>query len=245
MFNGGMWKVVVALLCVGASAFAQENGTAYQALRAVGRQLGRPALKNVLSVTGAEGNPQPARWRIVLRDRAQGGERQLDVANGQIVSDQPANASGLTTAIETSKLNLDSSGAYSVAAHTAETSHVLFDYVSYTLRNDARGNPTWIVTLETNARQHAGTIHIGANRGNITRVEGMYRGTNTPQVAREESAPPRDVEVQDEASDEDADAADENIIKRRIKQTFHHMKRDAQQMFERVRDSFDDFMNRR
>lgn len=244
-----MWKFIAATLLITASVFAEEHGTAYGAMRTVGAQLGRGALSNIISITGTAGNPQPARWKVLLADRASGGARELEVANGRIVSDRPANVSESSPAtISTSKLNLDSSGAYAVAAHTADTSHLLFNYVNYTLRTDRRGNPMWIVSLETNARQPAGTIYIGANKGNITRVEGMYRGTNQQQVEAERTIvrredvdePPLDANQNGESADDE----DENFIKHSIKQAFRRTRRDAEQVFERVRQSFDDFMSR-
>jgi hypothetical protein len=144
--------------------------------------------------------------------------------------------------INTTKLNLDSTGAYSVASHTAETSHVTFALTSYTLRTDDRGNPVWIVTLADRNSRPVGTIHIRASDGRINRVEGMYAGRNMEQVEvnRDEvdnPSPPPD----DEQTDGDAD---ENIVKRDIKRMFRRTTNDARRMFQRVRRSFVDFFNR-
>lgn len=229
----------------------QQSGTAYQAMRTVGTQLGRGALSHIVLVSGKNGAPQPQRWHIVLEQPGgEGGYRAIDVANGRIVSDQVTSEVQSSRPIDTRKLNLDSSGAYAVAAHTADTSHTVFDFVNYTLRSDARGNPTWTVSLQTAAGTHGGTLHIGANRGNITRVEGMFRGTNTAQVQAEEQTGARPREREDvrepdvDISDETADEEDENFIKRGIKRMFYRARDDARDMFDRVRQSFDDFMHR-
>jgi hypothetical protein len=237
-----MWKAIVASFVIAAPVLAQEGGTAYEALRVIGTQLNREFVNRVISVTGIDGNPQPARWKVLVADQSgQSGAREIVVANGHIVSDRPAAGVTGSTAgaiIDTSKLNLDSSGAYQVASHTAETSHVVFALVSYTLRTDHRGNPTWIVTLETNGRQPVGTIHVGANKGSVTRVEGMYRGTNMAQVETEQTLEePADAGDQEEDSD-----GDENVVKHRIKQMFRRTRRDAERTFERVRQSFGDFI---
>ena len=138
--------------------------------------------------------------------------------------------------INTARLNLDSTGAYSVASHTAETSHVTFSLVSYTLRTDDHGNPTWIVTLEDRSRKPLGTIHIKANDGRISRVEGMYQGRNMEQVEQDpEQVSHRDVDSEDEPEED-------NIVKKRIKQLFRKTKEDAHRMFNRVRRSFADFI---
>ena len=238
-----MWKLLPALLLLAAPALAQENPSAYEALRVIGTQLNRDLVTRVISVTGTDGDPQPRTWKILVADRrAQNRVREIVVDGDQIVSQRDPNRSvvGSTegATINTARLNLDSTGAYTVASHTAETSHVTFTFVSYTLRTDERGNPVWIVTLEDRSRKPLGTIHIKANDGRVTRVEGMYQGRNMDQVEDE-----RD-QVQKSDSDENEDA-DENIVKRKIKKLFYKTRDDARRMFERVRRSFSDFFNRR
>jgi hypothetical protein len=238
-----MWKLLPALLLLATPAFAQENPSAYEALRVIGTQLNRDLVTRVISVTGVDGDPQPRTWKILVADRrAQNRVREITVDGDQIVSQRDPNRSvvGSTegATINTARLNLDSTGAYTLASHTAETSHVTFTFVSYTLRTDERGNPVWIVTLEDRSRKPLGTIHIKANDGRISRVEGMYQGRNMDQVEDE-----RD-QVQKADSDENEDA-DENIVKRKIKRLFYKTRDDARQMFERVRRSFVDFFNRR
>ena len=125
-------------------------------------------------------------WKILVEDRrANGGVREIVVKDERIASQRIPNRSvvGSTegNTINTARLNLDSTGAYAVASHTAETSHVTFSLVSYTLRTDDRGNPTWIVTLEDRSRRPVGTIHIKAHDGRVSRVEGMYQGRNMEQ----------------------------------------------------------------
>ena len=236
-----------SLLLTAASAFAQDQPTAYEALRVVGTQFNRAAIRRILSVTGVDGDPQPATWKVMIADRnAPGGVRELEVANGRIVSDQTPtrNVVGTTegATIDTSKLNLDSSGAFTVASYTADKSHTNFSFASYTLRTNDRGVPVWIVTLQNEARRPLGTIHIGANKGNVTRVEGMYHGANMAQVEEDQAgpAPGGDDEAGNDLSDEDGDA-DENVVKAEIKRMFRVTKRDAQRMFHRVQRSFESF----
>ena len=245
-----MWRALFVSLVIASSAIAQESGTAYEALRVVGTQLNRGYLDRIVAVSGAGGDPQPRTWRIAIADRAAAsGIREVDVANGRITAQRTPTQGVAGAPIKTSLLNLDSSGAYSVAAYTAEKSHVNFALVSYTLRPNTRGVPVWVVSLFDENRQPVGTIHIAANKGNVTRVEGMFRGTNAPQVAQQGGQQPRGrremVSVDDEnISYVDEDEEDENFIKREIKMMFRRTKRDAQRMFERVRSSFDEFMER-
>src|ERR1700680_3985675 len=237
-----MWKSLVASLLLTTTALAQENPSAYEALRVVGTQLNREMMSRVISVTGVDGDPQPRTWKILVGDRrANGGVREITVEGNRIASQHIPNRSvvGSTegNTINTARLNLDSTGAYSVASHTAETSHVTFSLVSYTLRTDDHGNPTWIVTLEDRSRKPLGTIHIKANDGRITRVEGLYSGRNMDQVEEDqEQDDNRDVDSEDDPGD--------NIVKRRIKRLFRKTKEEARQVFVRTRRSFVDFVNR-
>jgi hypothetical protein len=235
-----MWKSLLASLLLATTALAQENSSAYEALKVVGTQLDRGLMSRVVSVTGVDGNPQPRSWKILVGDRrANGGVREIVVKDNRIVSQRVPNRSVVGSSegntINTSRLNLDSTGAYAVASHTAETSHVTFSLVSYTLRTDDRGNPTWIVTLEDRSRRPVGTIHIKANDGRVTRVEGMYQGRNMEQV-EEDSGQVDNSEID---ANEDSET---NIVRRQIRRLYRKTKEDANRMFNNVRRSFADFI---
>src|SRR5207244_11731639 len=98
---------------------------------------------------------------IVVEDPQGSGVLELQVADGRIDSDDEADrdVAGSTegATIDISQLNLDSSGAYAVASHTAEASHTSFATADYTLRKDDRGEPTWIVTLRNTSSRTVGT----------------------------------------------------------------------------------------
>ena len=247
-----MWKFLIGLLFVATPIFAQENSSAYEALRVMGTQLNRQLVNRVVSVAGSEGDPQPRAWKILVEDKnAANGVREIVVEDNRVVSQRAPNKSvvGSTqgATIDTSKLNLDSTGAYTVAAHTAETSHVTFSLTSYTLRTDDRGNPIWIVTLADRSNRPVGTIHIRASDGRISRVEGMYQGRNMEQVEVNPDIdnPPR---VENERPNDDQavddENSDENLVFKDVKRMFRRTTRDASRMFQRVRRSFVDFFNR-
>jgi hypothetical protein len=237
-----MWRAfAVVLLCV-APAFAQEeNATAYEALRVLGNELGQGALDHVVTITGVKGNPQPQKWRIVIEDPQGGGLRELEISDGKIDSDrQPRRSVAGSTegaTIDTSKLNLDSSGAYEVANHTAELSHANFATVDYTLRSDERGEPTWIITLLNRSSRPIGTLHIGAARGTVKRTEGLFAGATMEDVQNDYD--------DEDGNDEDEDNGPFREVKRRIKDTFHRAQDEARDMFDKVKQSFSDFINRR
>jgi hypothetical protein len=229
-----MWRSFAALLLLATPVCAQENATAYEALRVVGGQFGRGALNHVVSITGVEGDPQPGKWKITLEDPDGRGVRELEIANGKVDSDErpdrsvAGSAEGAT--IQVSRLNLDSSGAFALASRTAETSHTHFATADYTLRTDERGEPIWIVTLLNRSSRPVGTIYIGATRGTVKKTEGMFAGATMEDVATD--------------YDQEEGGGVISNVKRRIKHAFHRTQEEARGMFEKVKRSFSDFINR-
>jgi len=229
-----MWRVWVGLLLLAPRVWAQENATAYEALRVVGSEFGRDALQQIVSIRGTNGDPQPEKWTIVVEDPQGRGVRELKIADGKINSDDEADrdVAGSTegATIDVSRLNLDSSGAYAVASHTAEASHTSFATADYILRTDDRGEPTWIVTLRNGSSRPVGTIYIGGTRGTVIRTEGMFAGATME-------------DVEGEYDQEDGPGVI-GSAKRSIKHGFNRAREEARGMFEKVKRSFTDFINR-
>jgi hypothetical protein len=232
-----MVRIFSALLLSASAVLAQTNPTAYDALRVVGNQVNRDFVNRVVSVTGVDGNPQPSTWRILIDDpNARGGIREIEVTDGRISSNRVSsrNVAGTSqgATINPARLNLDSSGAYEVASRTADSSHVPFALVSYTLRTNERGDATWIVTLQNQNRRPVGTIYIGANKGTVTRTEGMFAGA------------PMDAVVEDrrEGDVEDQEHSGDNPIMRSVRHMFYRARDQAQETFKRVRHNFADYI---
>jgi len=229
-----MWRSFVALLLLATPVCAQENATAYEALRVVAAQFGRGALNHVVSITGVKGHPQPEKWKIILENPDGRGVRELQVAEGKIDSGDGADWSTAGSAegatLNISRLNLDSSGAFAVASHTAEASHAQFATADYTLRTDERGEPIWIVTLLNRSSRPVGTIYIGATRGIVKRTEGMFAGATME-------------DVENDYDDEEGTGVFSDV-KKTIKHAFHRTQDEARGMFDRVKRSFSDFINR-
>ena len=231
-----MWRVWIGLLLLATPVLAEENATAYEALRVVGGELGRDALHQIVTITGTKGNPQPEKWKIVVEDPQGRGVRELQIADGKIDSADEAdhNVTGSTegATIDVSRLNLDSSGAYAVASHTAEASHTSFATADYTLRTDDRGEPMWIVTLRNGSSRPVGTIYIGGTRGTVRRTEGMFAGATMEDVEGD----------YDQGEGEGPGVF--RSAKRSIKHGFNRAQEEARGMFEKVKRSFSDFINR-
>ena len=232
-----MVRIFAVLLLSASAVFAQTNPTAYDALRTVGNQVNRDFVNRVVSVTGADGNPQPSTWRILIDDpNARGGIREVEVKDGRITSNRISsrNVTGTSqgATINPARLNLDSSGAYEVASRTADSSHVPFALVSYTLRTNERGDATWVVTLQNQNRRPVGTIYIGANKGTVTRTEGMFAGAPMDAVVEDR----REGDVGDE------ERSGDNRIMRSVRHMFYRAREQAQETFKRVRHNFADYI---
>ena len=115
------------------------------------------------------------------------------------------------------------------------------------MRNDQHGDPLWIVTLHAVNGQPVGTIHIGANRGNVTRTEGMFAGATMQDVetervvTRERRHDEREEGASDEGDDEHGPLYG---VRQRMRGYFQRAQDEASGMFDRVRRNFSDFNNR-
>jgi hypothetical protein len=67
-------------------------------------------------------------------------------------------------------------------------------------------------------------------RGTVKRTEGMFAGATMEDVEND--------------SDSDEESGPFSGVKRRIKDTFHRTQDEARDMFDRVKRSFSDFINR-
>jgi hypothetical protein len=88
------------------------------------------------------------------------------------------------------------------------------------------------VTLQNGSRP-VGTIYVGANRGTVRRTEGMFAGATMKDIEVDEPPRPRP-----DASGVLRDA------KSQISHSFYIAQHEARNMFERVKRSFGDFINR-
>lgn len=259
-----MWKWITPLVFLCASAIAQsDSGTAYDALRTISGQLGKPALNHVISINGANGDPQPKSWTVTLEDsQAPTGTREVVVSNGRIMSDHSSNRAVIGSAhnstIKTSKLNLDSSGAFQVANRVADRSAARFDTASYTLRTDEHGDPVWIITLHSVNGKPIGTIHINCTRGNVVRTEGLFAGATMQDVETErgyvrEERTEHTETVRTDRGNNDEDVSDDDGdndhgplygVRQRIRGSFERAQDEARGMFDRVKQRFDDTIHR-
>src|SRR5437763_16379051 len=98
----------------------------------------------------------------------------------------------------------------------------------FSLRTNERGVSTSGVTLQNQHRRPVGTIYIGANKGTVTRTDGMFAGA------------PMDAVVEDhrEGNGEYEERSSDNPIMRSVRHTFYRAREQALETFKRVRHNF-------
>ena len=170
---------------------APDHPSAYTALRTMAKSLGKDALDRVVEVTGRDGAPQPALWKIVLKEEA--GSREVDVEDGKITAQRPlSRPPAYTTPIKLADLNLDSSGAFDATDAQARKVKLRFDSLNYALHvAESTGKPVWNIELLSKEGAGVGTIRVAAHDGTVISMAGRL-ASNPPPAA---SATPRPVAV--------------------------------------------------
>jgi hypothetical protein len=75
------------------------------------------------------------------------------------------------------------------------------------LRTDDRGNPTWIITIHNQNGRQIGKVHIGAQKGTVTRTEGLFAPPGRDGAQEEGERVVRRREQPEPEGDYDAGAA--------------------------------------
>ena len=167
-----------------------SRATAYTALRSMGKSLGPDSLNRVVEVTGRGGTPQPAVWRIVIRDGSN-GSREIKVEGAKIISQRTSSQGSSLRPIRLQDLNLDSSGAFDAANEQARKTRVPFTSLDYTLRvNEATSKPVWDLELHNEAGTRVGGVRLAAHDGKLVSTSGFNPASPTPTPRTLVSADP-------------------------------------------------------
>ena len=238
-----MWRTLVALVLFVTPALAQERVTAYDALRVVGIHINRDAVNHVVSVTGAKGDPQPETWNILLDDRAHGGIREIQVRNGRVTQRGVAGAEVV-----------DGEGH----AHLAKGLERRDDGLGV-VHHDALGDLQHEGPgIEPAAAKHAGHVahecrqlaarDVDADAdivGHQARAppagKRLQRGAQDVQTEREV---PRDVRSENPDEENGEEHGPFHGVRQRLRPYFQRAQDEANGMFDRVRRSFSDYINR-
>jgi hypothetical protein len=167
------WQFVFAIVIVSglSDEVTHAQVTAYAALRTLGSAKGEKALSQILSVSSEGTTSQPNHWKVCLDDpAARGGVRELEITGNQITSERtPARSEWAGgKAMDLTQLNLDSDGAYQMAAQEAQKKAIDFSAVHYQLALDPQtGTPGWTVQLLDPRNQSLGAVKINADSGGL------------------------------------------------------------------------------
>jgi hypothetical protein len=169
-------------------------GTAYEALRVVGKARGDAVLDRVIEVRGTKGAPLPRTWKIaVLDDKAPNGIREFDVQGTAISGERTPQTVGGGEPMNMSQLNLDSDGAHTVAEREAKKAGFAYDHVNYLLRGAAKGgNPVWEVRLVDEQNSNTAVLTMGAETGKLLTADGLNKGSAPVPKVVENRKRPRD-----------------------------------------------------
>jgi hypothetical protein len=233
-----MRLVFLFVLLAAAAAPALASDTAYHALRTLGAARGEKILNQVIEVQGRDGTPQPETWTVTVDDpMARGGVRVFEIRNGRVTSERApvSRTAGQPVVMDFNKLNLDSSGAFTVAEQEAVRARIGFDGADYVLRSDeTRGVPVWVVQLLDRDHRPVGKIQIAADNGLVLQTGHFQQGL-AEENGRYEDRDFRDRDYRDRryVSDDIPDEQDEpndgvlGSMKRFGKRVERHFRRDA------------------
>lgn len=172
-----MRAVLCSLVLLVMQTLCMARESAYEAMRSLAAQQGQKVLAQLIELRGVTGEPQPLVWKMVIDDpMARGGVREFQIRQGLILSEKtPVSSYAGTTetlVIDITKLNLDSSGAFTVAEAEARRQKVGFDIVDYLLRRAENGAAAeWVLRLVSLSRGLVATVHIAADTGQIVLFE--------------------------------------------------------------------------
>ncbi len=155
------------------AALPASAATAYDAMRAVGKQKGDATLEKITEVRGTRGTPQPNIWKISTK------ETSYEVRGTKLGS---TSAGRPLPALNLSELKLDSDGAHTVAEREAKKAAFAYDYADYTLRSGSKATPVWEVRLVDAQSDSVATLNIGADTGKVISSDGLKRASGQPKT---------------------------------------------------------------
>ncbi len=207
MLNTRALTIVFCLL----TTVAASAATAYEALQTIKATRGDTILNQLVEARGESGQPQPQSWTIMMNDSsARGGIREFVVSGGQILSERtPVRGFGGQRdfpALNFSRLNLDSDGAFDIIEKQATARQLAFNSVDYTLRTDeASGAPLWVIRVYDYMGAPVGRMQISAENGEVVETltvdpDARAAGAPVPPPSAEDNVPPPPPPVRQQTS---------------------------------------------
>lgn len=186
--------IVTAILTL-LSAGVQAAPPAKEATRALARERGADVLTRIVHVLGDRGSPQPAVWRIIIREET-GLMREFFLSNDQVVSEgvvPPQAAASLAgNIVPLKKVVVDSTKAFQKAEAEARAARIGFNSVNYQLRClELSSNPAWFMQMMDAQGQRVGAVCVSASTGEVVSRQWFVQSAPAPAQANRPAPAPR------------------------------------------------------
>ncbi len=185
-----------------------EQVPARLGLKQLADRFGRPAIRQIVEMTGTAGDPQPTEWRVTTIAPGRGDLlREFWIGNGRVADEgvdddyYPNRLPKGYFALD--RVKLDSTQAFAMTEQVARDAGIGFDLINYKLHcREYSDEPVWTMTLLDREETIVGSVHISADSGRMLRtvwmrrapggrllVEDSARGDRAPTQARIPGAP--------------------------------------------------------
>lgn len=169
--------IAAALALTLTAAFAAPRDGAVAAMLAL-----PPKYSNgILKVYGNGGNPQPAVWNIIARDKDNlGSIRRITVSGGQLIKDTASFNMGQMFRNDEyfypQSIAVDSAQAFAIASKYAAANNTRLGSVNYSLVDQGPDvDPMWFLDCRNPAGKRIGKLSIIATNGRVVSANGFAR----------------------------------------------------------------------
>ena len=166
---------LLAFLAAAPLALAGDAGTSQSVIEALPAKF-----KNgIMKISADNGTPEPPEWYVTAKNRDKDGlSHSITVVKGQITSEKPTlNLRGIlqdAAPINLSKVTIDSTGAWNIAAKYAAANGKVLGNASYALEQKGRSaSPIWSVWCYDPSVSYLGLLTILASDGTVLTSEGF------------------------------------------------------------------------
>jgi|GEM_PF-753312 len=166
------------------SAGAAEPVPARLGLQQLEAKFGRPAVRQIVEMTGTAGDPQPLEWRVTAI-----APGRSDLLREFWIGDQRVTDEGLSDDfypdrlpkgfLSLERVKLDSTQAFAMTEQVARDAGIGFDVINYKLHcREYSDEPVWTLTLLDREDTIVGSMHLSADSGKLLRTVWMRRQPN-------------------------------------------------------------------
>ena len=171
------WISALGLILPFASVPAQEDSiSAITGLQQISQRYGLSPEERIVEMRGAEGQPQPEEWWIVVYSPSSAFNLHTYWTDRTRVADEGANEEFYPDIvprgfIDRQKLQVDSTAAFRTLDAEARRAGVGFDSINYRLRcREGSDEPVWEVTAIDGEGYKVGRVHLSGATGEVYRT---------------------------------------------------------------------------